>query len=116
MAIKLFPDAKLIVVVDGLYSTVEFVKWCRSKNIRLETRMHSNRVVEYKGKSVKIRDFASLDGIAPKGRQMARTISVVWHEINLELTIVRRVDKNGKESIVFQIEFDFSLQNVQVIY
>lgn len=102
-AIKLFPDTKLIVVVDGLYSTVEFVKWCRLKNIRLEARMHSNRVVEYRGKNMKVRDLASMDEIAPKGRQMARTISIVWHEINLELTIVRRFDKNGKESIVFQM-------------
>lgn len=102
-AIKLFPDAKLVVVVDGLYSTVEFVRWCKRKNIRLEARMHSNRVVEYKGQKVKIRDFLNMKGMEPKGRQMARTISVVWHEIDSELTIVRRIDKNGKESIVFQI-------------
>jgi SRSO17 transposase len=102
-AIKLFPDAKLIVVVDGLYSTVEFVRWCNRKNIRLEARMHSNRVVEYKGQKIKIRDFLNIKGIEPMGRQMARTISIVWHEIDLELTIVRRIDKNGKESIVFQM-------------
>lgn len=102
-AIKLFPNTKLIVVVDGLYSTVEFVRWCKRKNIRLEARMHSNRVVKYRGESVKIRDFVNMQGIAPKGRQMARTISVIWHEIDLELTIVRRVDKHGQESIVFQM-------------
>ena len=34
---------------------------------------------------------------------MARTIPVVWHDMDLELTIVRRFDKHGKESIVFQI-------------
>lgn len=34
---------------------------------------------------------------------MARTISVVWYDMDLELTIVRRFDKNNKESIVFQI-------------
>ena len=103
MAIKIFPDTKLIVVVDGLYTTVEFVGWCRRKNIKLEARMHSNRVVEFKGERVKIRDFMYMKGFQPKGRQMARTISVVWHEIDLELTIVRRFDKNGKESIVFQV-------------
>jgi hypothetical protein len=102
-AMKVFPDTKLIIVVDGLYTSVEFVGWCRRKNIRLEARMHSNRVVEYKGKRVKVRDFLNMKGMQPKGRQMARTITVVWHEIDLELTIVRRFDKNGKESIVFQI-------------
>lgn len=102
-ALKLFSGTKLIVVADGLYSTVEFVGWCKRKNIRLEARMHSNRVVEYKGKKVKVRDLLHMKGLEPKGRQMARTISVVWHEIDLELTIVRRFDKNGKESIVFQM-------------
>ncbi len=102
-AIKLFPDIKLIVVVDGLYTSIEFVGWCKRKNIRLEARMHSNRIVEYKGERVKIRDFLQMKGFQPKGRQMARTISVIWHEIDLELTIVRRIDKKGKESIVFQV-------------
>jgi hypothetical protein len=102
-AIKVFPNTKLIVVVDGLYTSIEFVGWCKRKNIRLEARMHSNRVVEYKGERVKVRDFLNMKGFQPKGRQMARTISVIWHEIDLELTIVRRFDKNGKESIVFQV-------------
>lgn len=102
-AIKLFPEKKLIVVVDGLYTSIEFVGWCKRKNIRLEARMHSNRVVEYKGERVKISDFLKMKGFCPKGRQMARTIAVIWHEIDLELTIVRRIDKKGKESIVFQV-------------
>ncbi|KKQ32157.1 MAG: hypothetical protein US49_C0014G0004 [candidate division TM6 bacterium GW2011_GWF2_37_49] len=42
-------------------------------------------------------------GPRPTGRQTARRISVKWHAVDLELTIVRRFDKNGKESIVFQI-------------
>ena len=33
---------------------------------------------------------------------MSRTISVKWHGINLEITIVRRIDKKGHETIVFQ--------------
>ena len=48
----------------------------------------------YKGKKVKIKDLASRKGITPKGRQMARTISVLWYEMKLELTIVRRIDKH----------------------
>ena len=102
-AIKLFPDKKIIVVVDGLYTSVEFVRWCRAENIKLEARMHSNRVVEYNGERIKVKDLLKKKGLRPKGRQMARTISVVWHAIDLELTIVRRFDKNGKESIVFQV-------------
>ena len=102
-AIKLFPGKKIIVVVDGLYASVAFVRWCRTENIKLEARMHSTRVVEYKGDKIRIKDLLKKKGLQPKGRQMARTISVIWHEIDLELTIVRRFDKKGKESIVFQI-------------
>lgn len=38
----------------------------------------------------------------PKGRKMARTITVTWYDMELEITIVRRIDKKGNESIVFQ--------------
>ena len=65
--------------------------------------MHSNRVVQYKGKKAKLKDLLLKAGIRPRGRQMARTISVVWHQMKLELTIVRRIDKNDDESFVFQI-------------
>jgi hypothetical protein len=101
-AIRLFPDKKIIAVVDGLYASIKFVSWCKLQNIMLEFRMHSNRVVQYKGERVKVKDLLLKKGLRPKGRQMARTIAVTWHEIDLELTIVRRFDKNGKESIVFQ--------------
>jgi hypothetical protein len=102
-ATALFPTTKMIVVVDGLYSTVKFLQWCKSNKICVEARMHSNRVVEYKGKRVTIKELLAQKWIRPKGRQMARTISVIWHGIDLELTIVRRIDKKGDESIVFQI-------------
>jgi hypothetical protein len=102
-AIKLFPDKKIIVVVDGLYTSVAFVRWCKREKIKLEARMHSNRVVIFKGNRIKVKNLLKMKGLRPKGRQMARTISVVWHDIDLELTIVRRFDKKGKESIVFQV-------------
>lgn len=34
---------------------------------------------------------------------MARTVTAVWHGLELEITIVRRTDKHGEESIVFQV-------------
>lgn len=102
-ATKSFSDKKIIVVVDGLYASVAFVRWCKTENINLEARMHSNRVVEYKGEKIKVKDLLKKKGLRPKGRQMARTVSVVWHEIELELTIIRRFDKKDRESIVFQV-------------
>lgn len=102
-AINLFPDKTVIAVVDGLYTTVAFIRWCKNRQIRLEARMRSNCVVTYQGMRIKVKELLKIKGIRPKGRQMARTIPVIWHEIDLELTVVRRFDKKGKESIVFQI-------------
>lgn len=100
---NVFPDKKLTVVVDGLYSSINFIKWCKDRKIRLEARMHSHRVVEYKGQRVKIKELLKFKKVRPKGRQMARTIGVIWHKMELQLTIERRFDKNGHESIVFLI-------------
>lgn len=99
---RLFPNTKLIAVADGLYATVEFISWCKESHINMEVRMHSNRIVEYKGKKIKLKDLAHKLGIKPKGRQMVRTITAIWHKLELEISIVRRIDKHGKTTIVFQ--------------
>ena len=103
LAIQLFPQAKIIVLADGLYSTIDFLTWCVENKIAAEMRMHSNRMVFYKGQKISLKKLLEQKGIRPKGRQMARTISVLWHGLNLEITIVRRIDKHGEESIVFQV-------------
>ena len=59
-------------------------------------------------KKIKIKDFLLDYSLKPKGRKMARTISVHWHEIPLQLTIERRFDKNDNESFVFLISTYFS--------
>jgi len=102
LAQRLFPTKKIVVLADGLYATVTFLEWCHTHNVSSEVRMHSNRVVCFKGKKHKLKDLLIKKGICPKGRQMARTISVLWHNIPLEISIVRRIDKKGEESIVFQ--------------
>lgn len=102
-AIKLFPNVKIVLLADGLYSTVELLRWCIENKIAAEMRMHSNRVVTYKGVKKKLRDLANQQGIKLTGRQTARTISVEWHGLSLEVTIVKRIDKKEKESIVFQV-------------
>jgi hypothetical protein len=97
---KLFPNAKIIVVADGLYSTISFLKWCIDNHIAAEMRMHSNRAIEYNGVKVTLKNLSK--HVRPKGRQMARTVTAKWHDIELEITVVRRIDKHGEESIVFQ--------------
>ena len=98
-ASDLFPGTKIIAVLDGAFATVNYLKWATENNIATEVRMHSNRVVEYKGKRKKLRDIKE---IRPKGRQMARTVQVCWQGLSLYVTAVRRIDKHGDESIVFQ--------------
>lgn len=101
-AYKIFPDKNIVVVADGLYATVELLNWCSINKIKLEVRMHSNRIVMYKGIKIKLSELAELRGVKFTGRQTARTVTLEWHGIPLELTIVKRTDKKGRESIVFQ--------------
>jgi len=96
---KLFPAKKIIAALDGAFATVKYLKWAIENNIATEVRMHSNRVVEYKGTKMKVRE---IKGLRPKARQMARTIEVIWQGLQLQLTAVRRIDKHGDESIVYQ--------------
>jgi len=102
-AIRLFGKEKIIVVADGLYATVSLLKWCSNNKIAAEMRMHSNRVVLFKGERISLKKLSNKKGIKPVGRQMARTISVLWHDMRLEITIVRRINKHGDETIVFQV-------------
>ena len=103
LAKELFPNTKIIVLADGLYANIEMLRWCKDNNIAAEMRMHSNRKVLYGGEKWNIKELSKQKGIQPKGRKMARTITVIWHKMSLELTIVRRIDKNNDEAIVFQI-------------
>lgn len=96
----LFPDKIVIVTADGAFATKRLLTWAIDSNISVEMRMHSNRVILYKGKKIKIRDIKDL---IPKGRHMARTIQATWHDIPLEITADRRIDKYGEESIVYQV-------------
>jgi len=96
---KLFPNKRFIIVADGAFATKNFLRWCVTNKVACEVRMHSNRKVEYKEKSVAIRNITEL---RPKGKQTARTIQVTWHSIPLEITAHRRIDKHGIESVVFQ--------------
>lgn len=102
-AIKIFPNVKIILIADGLYSSVELLRWCIENKVSAEMRMHSNRVVIYKGVKKKLRELANEVGIKLTGRQTARTVSVEWHGLPLEITIVKRIDKKDRESIVFQV-------------
>lgn len=100
LAVKLFPKKKLIVVVDGAFATIVLLKWCIAHNIRLLARIHCNRKVLYKGSLILIRDIADM---RLKGRWMSRTITATWHELPVYITAHRRIDKNGKETVIYLV-------------
>ena len=100
---KLFPNVELILTADGLYSTKNLLTWCVENKVKAEMRMRSSCVVVYKGKKLSLKQLVLERNVRPKGRQTCRTVSVKWHNIDLEITIVRRIDKHGNESIVFQV-------------
>ncbi len=98
-AFSLFPDKVFTAVLDGAFATTKYLKWATENGIRTEVRMHSNRVVVYKDKRLKLREIKCL---RPKGRQMARTVRVLWQEIPLYITAAKRIDRHGDETVVFQ--------------
>lgn len=99
IAQNLFPGVNIIGALDGAFATYELLKWAIDNSVSLEVRMHANRVVEYKGKKVNLKEIKEL---IPKGRQMARTIQVIWKELTIYITAVKRIDKRGNESIIYQ--------------
>ncbi len=100
LAKHVFPSAEIKLAADGLFATIDILQWCLKSGIKVVMRMHKNRVVFFKKKRYKISEIRS---ILPKGRQMARTIKVVWNELELYLTAERRIDKHGNESIVYLV-------------
>ena len=97
---KTFPEKTIIVAADGAFASIALLQWLLDNNIKAEMRMHSNRSVLYKGKSIIIRDIKEL---IPKGRNRACTISVLWHGMRLFITAQRRIDKHENETIVYQV-------------
>lgn len=96
---KLFPSTRIVIAADGAFASKDFLRWCIENSIAIEVRMRSNCVVTYNNQNVKIRDIKSLQ---PKGRQKARTISVLWHGLSLFITAHKRFDKHGNATVVFQ--------------
>lgn len=96
--IQSFHDKQITVALDGAFATKNLLTWGIENDIRMEVRMHSNRKVLYQNELQKINEIIDL---IPKGRHMARTIQVLWHNISLYITAERRIDKHGEESIVY---------------
>lgn len=86
VAKALFPNSRIISVLDGAFATVQYLKWTIANDIATEVRMHANRKVLYIGKKVTLKEIKDL---VPKGRQMSRTIQVVWQGLTLWLLLLK---------------------------
>lgn len=96
--LNVFRGKELTILADGAFATIQLFLWCIKHNIRLTTRMHSNRKVYYKGKPLVIRDIKKLN---PNGRRMACAIKAYWHGMELYISSERRINKNREESVVY---------------
>jgi hypothetical protein len=97
--IRIFKDKEIVIAADGAFATKALLGWCSQMNIKIEVRMHSNRVVEHNGKKAVIRNMLLLK---LNGLRLAHTIKVFWNGLWLFLTACRRIDKHGDETIVYQ--------------
>ncbi len=112
LAKELFPNIKIKLAADGLFATISILDWCLQNGIETVMRMHKNRTVIFKNQRCKISDILC---IQPKGRQMARTIKVIWNDLSLYLTAERRIDKHGIESIVYLIA-TYKVKPIQYVH
>ncbi len=112
LAKQFFPHIKIKLAADGLFASISILDWCLQSGIETVMRMHKNRIVIFKNKRCKISDIACLK---PKGRQMARTIQVIWNGLTLYLTAELRIDKNGTESIVYLVA-TYKVKPIQYVH
>jgi hypothetical protein len=102
---KDFPDKNIILVADGAFGKIEMLRWCIQNNISAEFRMAKSSKITFKNKAQKLNEIQALQ---PKGKQMARTIQGIWHDMNLNVTAQKRINKKGVESIVYQVSTYFT--------
>jgi len=78
------------------------LRWLEEKNINYEMRFHSNRLIQIKaeGKPVKVRDCEALK---LTNKRRAKTVKVLWDGIIIYVTAVKRINKKGISSIVYQV-------------
>jgi len=88
------------VVADGLYFSREMVEFFQENNINFEMRAHANRSVEINGikQQLKFHSYMRL-----QKNQRSKVVRAYWYEHHLFFTTVKRKDKNGEYSIVYQV-------------
>lgn len=89
------------VVMDGLYATTDMIDWCIKNQVSFECRFHSNRAITTKREGrVSLKKCKQLK---LTGSRQARTICANWKGFSLYITSVRRINRHGVCSIVYQV-------------
>lgn len=89
------------VVMDGLYATIDMIDWCTKNQVPFECRFHSNRVITTKREGkVSLRACKQL---RLTGCRQARTIRANWKGFSLYITSIRRINRYGVCTIVYQV-------------
>ena len=97
---KVLAHAQLKVVMDGAFVNKEIIGLLIQKNISFEMRMHSNRTVIYKNNKTQIKNIKKL---SPTQSHINHTIKANWNDYSLFITSHKRIDKNGKETIIYLV-------------
>lgn len=96
----LFPSSEIVIIADGLFGTVDVLKFTVSNNIKAVFRCAKNRKILYQNKKNALTEIADLER---QKNQNSRTIQAVWHEMNLYFTSVQRVDKHKEISMIYLV-------------
>ena len=89
-----------MVLADGHYSTVKMLTWLVENKMKFEMRMHSNRRVARKGEECQVR---FLKNLKPKGKRKCRTVMAAWYGLDLYLTAVKHVKRDGSFMFKYQV-------------
>jgi hypothetical protein len=89
-----------MLFADGLYATINMIKWLIEQNFKFEMRFHSNRVVTGKGIKAQVKEQKKLK---PKGKKFARTVNITWYDMQLFLTAVKFINKDRSIYFRYQI-------------
>jgi hypothetical protein len=89
-------------ILDGLYATQEMITWLNGKGINYEMRFHSNRLIHRNESDIPLK-VRHHDALKLNGTKKAKTVRFFWKGISVYITSVKRTNKKGISSIVYQI-------------
>ncbi len=88
------------VTADGLYFSREMIDFFQENKIYFEMRAHANRSVAINGIKMQLKFHPFMRLVK---NQRSKVVSGLWYGHNLFFSTVKRKNKNGEYSIVYQV-------------